>query len=319
MQRIFVVGCPRSGTTLVQALLARHPDVFSLPETYFFESLLGDAEVRWGDRWGRPTRRWYHRAGMAQSWGRRRLRELEDAWLARGRHRKRAPRAWKACARRYLAMLDAAASAAGLTCWVEKSPGHLLYLDEIAACIPDARFVHVLRNGMDVVASALDAEMRQDTSGFRGGIGQWARRWNRAMQLHREHLGVPRHYLVCLEDLIAEVDGEWAGLRRFAGLDPDKALLPAPGSTIADATREPWKKSAVAGLVAPVDGKAQQVFGPSSLAWLRQSLDDYASMRAAVHAQRAAAGRRAGRAGMDDGARVHAAQTAGTDASSDRR
>jgi len=47
MRRTFVVGCPRSGTTLVQAMIARHPDVFSLHETFFFESLLGDAELRW--------------------------------------------------------------------------------------------------------------------------------------------------------------------------------------------------------------------------------------------------------------------------------
>ena len=36
---IFVVGCPRSGTTLVQCILSASSDAFSLPETHFFSSV----------------------------------------------------------------------------------------------------------------------------------------------------------------------------------------------------------------------------------------------------------------------------------------
>src|SRR5271167_4804558 len=38
--RLFVVGCPRSGTTLLQSLLAAHPSVHSFPETAVFGRLL---------------------------------------------------------------------------------------------------------------------------------------------------------------------------------------------------------------------------------------------------------------------------------------
>ncbi|MGL4503377.1 MAG: sulfotransferase family protein, partial [Planktothrix sp.] len=37
--RIFLVGCPRSGTTLLQSLLAAHPQIASFPESHFFQSL----------------------------------------------------------------------------------------------------------------------------------------------------------------------------------------------------------------------------------------------------------------------------------------
>ena len=47
-QRIFLVGCPRSGTTLLQSLLAAHPDITSFPESHFFRHLI-------------DNRRWLHR------------------------------------------------------------------------------------------------------------------------------------------------------------------------------------------------------------------------------------------------------------------
>ncbi|HEY9694672.1 MAG TPA: sulfotransferase [Oculatellaceae cyanobacterium] len=38
--RLFLVGCPRSGTTLLQSLLVAHPEILSFPESHFFRSLL---------------------------------------------------------------------------------------------------------------------------------------------------------------------------------------------------------------------------------------------------------------------------------------
>jgi hypothetical protein len=39
MKRIFLVGAPRSGTTILQSLLAAHPEVISFPESKFFHYL----------------------------------------------------------------------------------------------------------------------------------------------------------------------------------------------------------------------------------------------------------------------------------------
>ena len=35
-KRIFIVGCPRSGTTLLQSLLLKHNEITSFPESHFF-------------------------------------------------------------------------------------------------------------------------------------------------------------------------------------------------------------------------------------------------------------------------------------------
>ena len=39
IKRLMIVGCPRSGTTLLQSILSAHNDVFSLPETHFYPQL----------------------------------------------------------------------------------------------------------------------------------------------------------------------------------------------------------------------------------------------------------------------------------------
>lgn len=285
MDRIFVVGCPRSGTTLVQAMLARHPSIFSLRETFFFESLLGGSNVRWGDREARAHRRWYHRAGAAQSWGRRRLLELERIYRPE-KPPRRAPMGWRPCALRYVAMLDAAADRRDCRAWVEKTPAHLLFLDEILEVAPDARIVHVLRRGRDVVASVMDADLRLQTAGFRGSIAQWAARWNRAVQLHLLRLGDPRHHLVCLEDLVANPEVEWRRLCDFLGLDKALPLLAQPVNDVADSQSEPWKGNAIAGVIERPSDKAQALFGPRILDWLQTHLIDYDAVRQLVHRDR---------------------------------
>lgn len=285
MRRIFVVGCPRSGTTLVQAMIGRHPDVFSLRETCFFRTVFGDVELRWGDLGAHTGWRWYHRAGLARSSGRRLLRELEQSQFPNAR-RRQVPRRRPACVKRYVEMLDALASGKSRAHWVEKTPDHLLYLDEIATHVPDAKFVHVLRNGMDVIASLTDADMHyQETAGFRGGIVQWANRWNRAMDLHVARLGQPGHYALCLEDLITDPGEEWNRLCGFLDLDPKMELLSRPGCVIADGESEPWKCSAFSGRACRPHSKATDLFGPRSVAWLRTHLSDYEAVRDAVRRQ----------------------------------
>ena len=278
MNRIFVVGCPRSGTTVVQALIARHPDVYTLPETDFFEAVHGGTRARWGDAYAGRGQRWYHRhLGLAQSQGRRVLRTLER----RNDVRRRRPSPWgvRGCTRRFIALLDELAQRADCGTWVEKTPQHLLYLEEIARSVPDARFVHVIRSGRDVLASIVDADMHQPGEDFSGGVVTWARRWNRALALslaYREH---PQHFLLCLEDLTRDFDGTWGALRDFLGLDPGARLLARPGSRVSSVDHAPWRRREMTGVIATPDRKYERLFGPESRQWIESTLSDYAGAR----------------------------------------
>ena len=280
MQRIFIVGCPRSGTTLVQAMLARHPDTLSLPETAFFEHLYGNVEWRWGDSAARPRRRLRQRLGLAHQQGRAALGALRGQSPHDGSRFPHWPLRTASCVRRFIGMLDARARADGRTAWIEKTPSHLLYIPEIERYVPDARFVHVIRQGEDVLASIADASMRYAEMGiFSGGTAKWLLRWNRATRIHREHASRPNHHLVFLDDLIRDTQGEWRKLCAFLDFDPAVELADSIGKAITDLSEEPWKNDAVSGQPSRPRRKAEKLFGPQAREWLQQKLVPYEELR----------------------------------------
>jgi hypothetical protein len=282
MQRTFVVGCPRSGTTIVQAMLARHPQVFTLPETGFFPRLLGGIDHRFGDEGARPRRRnLARRLGLTRRYGRREYLALQRSLLGEHQAPARAPWRLDTCVKGFIATLDRLAEGAGRSVWLEKTPHHLLYLPEIEHFLPEARFIHVIRPGMDVIASIMDAYLRYNNNSFSGGMQLWARRWNRAVEIHRSRIGVRNHYFVFLEDLVRQPAPEWQRLCKFLELPTDLELDQTCHQHIADPTAEPWKQAALSGLPQQANSKVEQLFGPQLREWLREKLSSYEDLYAA--------------------------------------
>ncbi|WP_236827236.1 MULTISPECIES: sulfotransferase [unclassified Blastococcus] len=138
MRRVFVVGCPRSGTTLLQSFLAAHPQVHSLPETHVFHELRTPGGVR-------------RAVGLAAAGTSRRLDDVAG-WLGTRRRRPVLPTV-RGHGAAFVAMADAAARERGADTWVEKTPATLYALDLVEQLVPGAQVVHVVRDGVDVVAS----------------------------------------------------------------------------------------------------------------------------------------------------------------------
>jgi len=283
MQRTFVVGCPRSGTTIVQAMLARHPQVFTLPETGFFPRLLGGLHFRLGDEDARkPRRRKLARLlGLTRRYGRREFMELQQCLLGSEQALSRAPWFQDDCVARFIDILDGLAEQGGRSMWIEKTPHHLHYLPEIERYLPDARVIHVIRPGIDVLASITDAELRYNNKSFSGGLMQWVGRWNRAAEMHRSRIGVRNHHFVFLEDLMHNPAEEWQRLCKFLDLPTQVELDQTCHQNIADPKMEPWKRSALSGLPHQTESKVDSLFGPQLREWLRERLSSYEDLYAA--------------------------------------
>jgi len=117
---IFVVGCPRSGTTMLRQILDSHPAISCGPESRFL----------WGLR-GIEERNWSSLAGFGLS---------IDEWHANVRALFEAPH------RHY-------AQSQGKPRWADKSPDYALMLDYIDNLYPESQIIHIVRDPRDVIES----------------------------------------------------------------------------------------------------------------------------------------------------------------------
>lgn len=240
--RVFVVGCPRSGTTLVQAALAAHPDVYSFPESHFFTKA-------WGRMW--PLRRSGLVSPRAAAAALGRLgQEVGQADAGSLVPTPLVPALWPLFGRygrAFTSLVDQACTSHGKSVWVEKTPAHLWCEREIRHCVPDAAFVHVLRDGRAVTASLYElcmtnpkAWVGQVLAGDRQAhhrneatsgdvLDAVVDRWNRDVEISLERLRHPRHTPLLYADLVADPARALATLCEQALRLPfDEAMLDHP-------------------------------------------------------------------------------------------
>lgn len=138
----FIVGCSRSGTTLLQSLLDAHPNIAIPPESQIYHRF-GGTFPYYGDLSGDRNRRRF-------------IQDLvQDAYIAKWGmdfsidEVERAAPAFtrsaivEALFRLYMDKKEAKR-------WGDKTPEHIRYLPLIREDFPDAYLVHLVRDGRDV-------------------------------------------------------------------------------------------------------------------------------------------------------------------------
>ncbi|HEY7057652.1 MAG TPA: sulfotransferase [Vicinamibacterales bacterium] len=182
MKHVLIVGCPRSGTSWLQLLLAQHPAIATTQETHLFNNYLSRLEKTW--------RRF---PSVAPNVGMRRLLSEDEFYHL--------------CADFAKAVFGRIADGnPNAQVVLEKTPDHVRYGPFILRLVPDIYFLHIVRDPRSVVSS-LSAAAKS------WARGQWAstnvvrnaQLWRSDVTLGRElRTLTPRYLEVRYEDLLGE-------------------------------------------------------------------------------------------------------------------
>ena len=205
---VYVIGAPRSGTTWVQLMLGSHPEVATPVELSFFS----DFAAPWYGAWDRAC------AGGAGQikpahWG-----------LPAALTEEEFEQALKDVVERVYRSLLAAKPGARTV--VEKDPQYCMCVGAIVRTVPRARFIHVLRDGRDVVCSTVRVSESWGSVWAPGRVSGAAGLWRLFTQSALRARSAPGGYMeIRYEDLLGSSGPDV--LREaltFCGIDDDPVV-----------------------------------------------------------------------------------------------
>ncbi len=218
---VIVLGVRRSGTTLLRVMLDRNPELAVPDESYFVPQLarrhrgVVDPDAFLDDLRRLPT--------LAE-WG------LEpDAVAARLRPGMPAGEA-------IAAVFATHAAERGKARWGDKTPLYMQHLPVLERLFPDARYVHLIRDGRDAALSFLSVPAGLMTEGWghprdaRGFACQWATEVIAARVLGAR-VGPSRYLELRYEALVADTEAALRAICAYADLVYDPGMLDYVGRT----------------------------------------------------------------------------------------
>jgi tetratricopeptide (TPR) repeat protein len=193
---IFVVGMPRSGSTLIEQILASHPQVEGLGEVPELSIAVREVLTA-GNRQVR-----YPECVPALEAGA--LRRLGSAYL------ERLP-----------------ALPAGKTRSVDKNLANFFRIGLIRLILPNARIIHAMRDPMDTCVSCYSHLFNSGIyfSYDLGELGRYYRRYQELMDHWRAVLDPGAMLEVSYEELVDDVEGQSRRLMEYCGLAWDERCL----------------------------------------------------------------------------------------------
>jgi hypothetical protein len=206
---IFVVGHPRSGTTLLASMLGRHPAIASTPETLYMTE--GQFQLRRSFAAG-P-------AATAARMQNTRLRHMpfteeEFARELAGIGTLDAPAV-------FATVLDMFRRRQDKPRVLEKSPVHIRHIRELLTWFPDARILWIVRDGRACVSSLMQVKWASSDPTVLGR--GWVRNMAFALQAEREAPASIKR--VSYEGLVAEPEAVIRDVEAFVRVSHDGAVL----------------------------------------------------------------------------------------------
>jgi hypothetical protein len=212
----FVVAAARSGTTLLRVMLDRHP-LLAIPGEGHFIPHLWATRDRYGSG-GIVERPEVLLADLARHPGFRfwdlPITAVRDEIVGTP-----APTFAEVMEAAYVAY----ARRAGKPRWADKTPDYVDHLPLLASLFPEARFVHMIRDGRDVALSTIDLKRFHRHASTCAHF--WARQVGGAMREGERRLGPERYLELRYEDLLDDPERELRRLCAFVDLPFHESLL----------------------------------------------------------------------------------------------
>jgi hypothetical protein len=223
MKKLFIVGCPRSGTTVVQQALNRHSGIVIPPETKYFFSFLGHSrrcQHRHIDRINADLR-------IALPKPASRISRLADS-----------REFFEEMSRRYLKRMNRKDA----FYFGEKTPEHTGHLGDIRRHFPDAKILFLYRDGRDVAWSLSRVPWMSSNVHVNFLVWLYYYRYLHRAIAHNS----PNICLVRYEELVADPHREFHRILEFLDLPYESAVADGHGNTEGVPRREyPWKARAL--------------------------------------------------------------------------
>jgi hypothetical protein len=201
IQPIFIFSISRSGSTLVQRILAAHEGVATvsepwllLPHAYTLRPHGVDAE--------------YLHASMVEA--------IEDF----SRELPGGTQEYRDAVHDFALGLYRAAAGEGARYFIDKSPPYCLIAEEIIGLFPEARFVFLWRNPLSIVASLIETWDPWRPTMFRDELFVGLPRLIAAYKRHGA-----RAHAACFEDLVSGDSASWQELTSYLGISFDPRSL----------------------------------------------------------------------------------------------
>jgi len=208
MQPIFIVGCQRSGSTMLGALLGGAAEAIAIPEAQFVAELAPDSADAPVD----PAR---VIDAIAEHY---RFRiwnfDLEGARPDPGG-------SYADTIRWLVARYAAAQGREGVTRWIDHQPGHVREMAVLRSHFPALKAVHVVRDGRAVAASIMP--LNWGPNAVHSAANFWAQRVAMGSAL-RSYLGEDAWMEVRYEDIVTDPEPVLRRIAAFLGLGYDAAM-----------------------------------------------------------------------------------------------
>ena len=214
-QKIFLVGCARSGTTLLQSILASHHAISSFPETHFLR--------------GTIPKFWLFQ--FIKYYGKK-----EQLFIKKYLKRIKRKELYNAIPNptfntlewvdKIINLIDLIPNDLDSTIWIEKTPMHLYFIPLIQKVNPNIKYIHMIRDGKDVVASLFNASQNNPESfGGKQSIENCIKRWKHDIQIHKKYINHDNHFFITYEEIIKNSNIALKKLCKFLHIEFKEQML----------------------------------------------------------------------------------------------